>query len=1005
MDGNRTIVKLQKEGSLCGLVVGFLTVLALVGMTGNAAFSQTIIENFEVVGADASSTGPAEEGHGYWRNPQSISGDYLFRNNSATGGSGFVSSLFEWNGADGKGGIIYLDNHFFSLDGSVTFSSNMAEGGDANGASASGLGYGGAIYSQESSFLIGGLTQFNNNFADDGGALYVVGNSQGGPSSSPINTGEGGPSASFSLDGTTTFSSNSAFGSGGAVYANNTTFSASGSTLYSGNTASVGSGGAIYAELSTISLDGMTTFGGNWANFGGAIYADSTEIILDGTTVFGGNMAAAGGAILATDSTVSATGTTLFSGNMVTGSGGAILAESATIDLGGTTDFDNNEANFGGAIFASDDSEITISGTATFGDNRAATDGGAIFVTNSTITLSPTTGNSITFTDNLASGSPNAIHMAENVLLELNPEVGATIVFNDPISSSGFDNRVVQTGSGTVRFHGSSAFDGVTQVTNGVFSIEDGATYGVVNMFNARNEFTVGDMTGTSGGIQTGTRPSGTVVLGNNSMLAARDIYVTGGGQLRFAGSSAILSANSISIESADNVYYQGISKDGTVISVIAGGTLAPVDHSMVFDENPFANKAWLNVDHDNVLNVYTVTPKSLVSLGEAADYSEVGLRMLADADRERNAAVGTDRVMWDDWYNSRYGGELSGDPGYSIAPVEMLNSLILTRGIGQVVFWRQKEQNKPTSSLVAAPLVRGQKNRNYDLYFQTFAANAHVWSRTDGREGYGITRNGGIVGLNTDLTDKMAGGVVLGFSVPYFYDSREKIDLTDFQFGAHLEAQLDKDWEAAFYIGGGAQHGNTFRNANAFGNWYNFHGDYCGNTLTSTLTLSKVLRLSEQTALRPTMAVDMEHAWFYNFTEEAAQTLGDRMGGAPVLDLNLARRNFLRSHYDRTMLRIGVMGQTNSDHGGINARFFYSPQIGGLTVASTRLTLVEGPIAGQTYKIDALPLGREFVTLGVGGHVFLNKKKTLTLFGDYNANLFARATTQIGSLGAQYSF
>jgi len=311
-------------------------------------------------------------------------------------------------------------------------------------------------------------------------------------------------------------------------------------------------------------------------------------------------------------------------------------------------------------------------------------------------------------------------------------------------------------------------------------------------------------------------------------------------------------------------------------------------------------------------------------------------------------------------------------------------------------------------SSLVPSPLVRGQSScscaKGYDLWFQGFAANAHVWSRETGREGYGVTRNGGIVGINTSLGDKTAGGIVFGFSNPYFYDSLEKVDLNDYQFGLHIESQLGNDWETAFFVGGGAQQGDAFRNALHNGNWFNYRGDYRGNTLSATLTLSKVLRIGKRTALRPTIGIDSENAWLFKFTEDAAQSVDDRTfdGWVPH---HLARREFYRSHYDRTMARIGIMGQTGGDTWGFNGRVFYSPQIGGPTVASTPMSLVEGSAAGAMYNMKALPLGREFITIGLGGHTFLNKKRTVILFGDYNANLFARATTQIASLGTQVSF
>ncbi len=148
----------------------------------------------------------------------------------------------------------------------------------------------------------------------------------------------------------------------------------------------------------------------------------------------------------------------------------------------------------------------------------------------------------------------------------------------------------------------------------------------------------------------------------------------------------------------------------------------------------------------------------------------------------------------------------------------------------------------------------------------------------------------------------KTAGGLVFGLSNPNFYDARERVELTDFQFGGHISSQLGNNWEASVFVGGGVQDGSTYRH---YDNMYFYRGDYRGNTMSATAPLSKVFRVSKRSALRPTIAIDTEHAWFDAYAERS----GD------------------------------------------------------------------------------------------------NKKKTLLLFGDYNANLFKYATTQIVSLGMQKTY
>ena len=964
--GNVRTVSIDGHGQeLDGNGFGLFVIAGLLSSNDVLSISNLHIQNADVVGA---SDGAAL----YAVDSEARLDDIIFRNNNADSG-GAISAFSSSN------------DTIVTISGTTVFESNTAN--DFGGAID--VGFAGAI--SGTVLTVSGTTTFRGNEARWGGAIDADG-------------------TTMSISGTTVFEVNAttAFG-GGAINAHLSTINIGGTAIFLGNEAASEGGGAIYSADSTVNISGTTTFEGNNAAWdGGAIAAvNASMVTISGTTLFEGNWVDAGdgGAIFADDSTVTINGTTTFQGNNADWCGGAISAyNTSTVTISGTTIFEENVAVFGGAIDVGENSPLTINGSARFTNNVAEGYysggyheglGGAIHteglnnLNRATINLNPTAGNSIMFNGNTDDYGANAICLGGYTTLNLNPVVGSSIIFNDPISSDGPDNIVNKNGAGTVSFGGFSDYRGTTNVNAGVFRINAGATYGVgSHTFNAAS----------------GSR----VELANGATLNGSSTF-NAGSQLRFTGSTATLSGSVITIANSDSVYYEGISKDGASVAVTVYCSL------LSGESNPFGNKAWLNVVPTSASSsgtIYTVTPKSQYSMGVAAGYSDIGLQMLTGRDEDRNTATGSDAVRWDDWYNER-DRPLDADPGAFVGPTNMLNSLVLTRSIGQIVLWRQKDQSEKMGSLVPSPLVRGQCDPcspcgkqvpSYDLWFQAFAANANVWTRDTSREGYGITRNGGIVGINTELGDNTAGGIVIGFSNPYFYDSREKIDLTDVQFGLHVESQLGNNWEAAFYVGGGMQQGDAYRKAEYLGNWFNFSGDYRGNTLSATLSLSKVLRLSKRTALRPTIAIDTENAWLYQFTEDADQSEADRTVGGWLPDQNLARRQFYRSYYDRTMARIGIMGQTGGDRWGFNGRLFYSPQIGGPTVAATPMSLVEENHK-RLYSMKALPLGREFVTIGLGGHVFLDNKRTVTLFGDYNTNLFAYAATQIASLGAQFSY
>jgi hypothetical protein len=338
------------------------------------------------------------------------------------------------------------------------------------------------------------------------------------------------------------------------------------------------------------------------------------------------------------------------------------------------------------------------------------------------------------------------------------------------------------------------------------------------------------------------------------------------------------------------------------------------------------------------------------------------------------------------------------------------------------------KGNARRSGNILPSALIRGQEcspcggcesygNSGYDVWFQGFTANMKAWSDGDnvaGNEGYNATRNGAVLGISTSLDSKTVAGLIFGLSNPYMYADGsipyyiyyqqygvQKVDLTDFQFGGQIQTQLANDWELAFYIGGGSQKGDFLEtwdliyNNQAFP-LQRYAGDYRGNTLTSTLALSKVLRINKYSVLRPVVGIDVEHAWYYSFTE--VEKLADE-----------AVMHQYRTHYGRTMARIGLMAQTGRDRWGLNGRIFYAGQLGGKDYAVARQspTAPDGHVVDPTdiIKTNSIRLGRDMVTIGTGGHFILNRKKTLVAFTDYNVNLFKYATTQIISAGLQKTF
>ena len=213
-------------------------------------------------------------------------------------------------------------------------------------------------------------------------------------------------SSNVYISGNATFSGNSAWDGGGvsAWYSSNVYFS--GNTTFSGNSARRYGGGVSARHSSNVTISGNTTFSDNSAGGGGGVSAwDRSNVTISGNTTFSDNSAryGGGGGVSAWDrSNVYISGNTTFSGNSARRDGGGVSAwDRSNVTICENTTFSGNSARYGdgGGVRAWDRSNVYISGNTTFSGNLAGYgDGGALSVLCSNVYIS---GNAM-FSSNLA---------------------------------------------------------------------------------------------------------------------------------------------------------------------------------------------------------------------------------------------------------------------------------------------------------------------------------------------------------------------------------------------------------------------------------------------------------------------------------------------------------------------------------------------------------------------------------------------------------------------------
>ncbi|MCL2506876.1 MAG: OmpA family protein [Endomicrobia bacterium] len=366
----------------------------------------------------------------------------------------FASVLFNENRAGDYGGAIYnASGSILSFSGEAVFTNNKVQNSGAN--------FGGAIFTE-------GLMNFN------GSSAIFMGNvaqSSGGAIFS-----NGGSRINFAANGDITFSSNSANGGGGAIWAINSIINFSADNIKFSSNSAGNRGGAIFAWDSIMSFTANTgdiIFNQNKTTnslgIGGAIYA--TESTMSFTAANGNILFSSGttdraihsqysimnftankikissnssrDVIWAINSTMSFIANTIeFNSNI---GGSAVYSSDWNLMSFNTTDgnivFSSNNARGygGGAIYTRQSTMnfIADNGNIIFSSNTSGTSssGGAIFSSASVMNFSVSNG-SIIFSSNIANSHGGAIYALWGSSLSFNA-TGRNIIFSSNTANYG----------------------------------------------------------------------------------------------------------------------------------------------------------------------------------------------------------------------------------------------------------------------------------------------------------------------------------------------------------------------------------------------------------------------------------------------------------------------------------------------------------------------------------------------------------------------------------------
>lgn len=283
---------------------------------------------------------------------------------------------------------------------------------------------------------------------------------------------------------------------------------------------------------------------------------------------------------------------------------------------------------------------------------------------------------------------------------------------------------------------------------------------------------------------------------------------------------------------------------------------------------------------------------------------------------------------------------------------------------------------------------------------------------------GYDLRRSGIIGGMKRQYDATLSGGLFFGLTLPEIESNAaekssgasvySKMEMTDFQFAGHLEKVFADNWELCLFVGGGHQSMDWERTVNQK---YKYTADSTGNTLTGTAYLAYRIDMNDRWTIRPTVGIDSEHSWLYNFTETGGE-LGSLAELGYANQMLAQRYRYEDTYYNRNLARVGFTTAFDGAQGwaGLNGRVFYSTQLGGKPSALLTYRTV-GDVNDANYldlnfeDMGSHVMGSDAFSVGGGGYMHLNKTKTLTANGDINAIWYKNASTLNVTGGVSYRF
>ena len=545
IDGNARLfsVRPDSEVSLNNLTFGVTTARQGGGIFNQGTLS---LNDVSALGNTAAEGGAVQSE----TNSQLDISNSTFDNNAAFAGGGAIyaensllnisSSIFENNLAGGDGGGVLLEDADSALTlENVRFENNRS---DRNGGGVASLS--GAVVQGTEAIFTG------NSAVGSGGSLYIE-ESIVDFEDSAFNESSAAVGGAIALVNSETLLVQSEIDGNEAITAGGGLYQVSGElsleeTAITNNEAGENGGGVAIGGNAAVTMNGGEISSNQAVDFGGGLHqSDASSVVINSARMVS-NDAAYGGGLTVTSNAIAEFFDSLVADNSANIDGGGFyLMDSGVIEVTNATLRDNVSGESGGLAYQFGTSRLTVS-SAGVERNQAGAEGGAFAVDGGTLTLSGVGAN-----NNVAGTHGGAIASAGD----------STVT----VEVAGFDGNEAQTGDGGAIYVGDRATLSVTSsgLQNNVAS-ESGGAIALDSQTTASVASAIID-NNVAGNLGGGLYTTGTTTV---DRVALRNNRARTGGGLSAAGDSNLMIA------------------DGTVVennlATSAGGGVAVLNNSQV---------------------------------------------------------------------------------------------------------------------------------------------------------------------------------------------------------------------------------------------------------------------------------------------------------------------------------------------------------------------------------------------------------------------------------------